>query len=73
MNWAVTTSLICLIGVYTGIQIHHVLKTGVARWLGGEATREYNAARYWRYVCEAWVALILSSVVAIAMTLASFR
>ena len=48
MNWAVTTSLICLIGVYTGIQIHHVLKTGVARWLGGEATREYNAARYWR-------------------------
>lgn len=45
MNGTVTISLICFIGVFSGIQIRHALTTGVARWHGGEATREYSPER----------------------------
>jgi hypothetical protein len=72
MNGTVATLLICLIGVFAGIQIRHALTTGVARWHGGEATREYNPERYWRCICGVWVTLALCFVIAIVMSVARF-
>jgi hypothetical protein len=72
MNATIAILLICLIEVYTGSEIRRTMMTGVARWHGGEATREYSHVRYWRCVCEAWFTLVLSFVIAIAVTVAGF-
>jgi hypothetical protein len=72
MNGNVALLLIRLIGVFTGIEIRHALTTGVARWHGGEATREYSPKRYQRCICWAWVTLALCFVSAIVVSVGRF-
>lgn len=62
--------MVVVLAAWTAFDLWRTLRTRRARtWMNGTATREHQPQRYWRYVYQAWAAVILSVAAFLAVTI----